>query len=99
MSLCLAVYHLVFKVYRRWHRRVNIAQKRFAIVSAISASGVPALVQARGHIIDRLPEIPLVISDKIESFKKTKEAMLFIRYIHLIGDVEKVFFFKYDPFL
>ncbi len=36
------------RVWRRWHRRVNTTQKRFAIVSAIAASGVPALVMAKG---------------------------------------------------
>ena len=36
------------KVYRRWHRRVNVAQKRYALCSAIAASGVPALVMAKG---------------------------------------------------
>merc|ERR1712213_239046 len=38
------------KVYRRWHRRVNVAQKRYAMVSAIAATGVPALVMAIGLI-------------------------------------------------
>ena len=44
------------KVFRRWHRRVNVAQRRFATVSAIAASGVPALVQARGHVIDKVAD-------------------------------------------
>ncbi|KAL3108635.1 hypothetical protein niasHT_015557 [Heterodera trifolii] len=79
------------KVYRRWHRRVNVAQRRYAIVSAIAASAVPALVQARGHVIDQLNEIPLVISDKIESFTKTKEAVGFLQRAHLWDDVEKVY--------
>merc|ERR1712107_854994 len=39
------------KVYRRWHRKVNVAQKRYAMVSAIAATGVPALVMAKGHIL------------------------------------------------
>ena len=38
------------KPWRRWHRRVNVNQKRYAIVSAIAASGVPALVQSKGKI-------------------------------------------------
>jgi large subunit ribosomal protein L4e len=37
------------KPWRRWHRRININLKRYAVVSAIAASGVPALVQARGR--------------------------------------------------
>lgn len=36
------------KPWRRWHRRISINMKRYAVVSAIAASGVPALVQARG---------------------------------------------------
>ena len=36
------------KTYRRWHRKVSVAQKRYAIVSAIAATGVPALVMAKG---------------------------------------------------
>lgn len=78
------------KVFRRWHRRVNVAQKRYAICSAIAASGVPSLVQARGHIIDKIAEVPLVVSDKIESFRKTKEAVTFLRRSHIWADIEKV---------
>uniref|UniRef100_A0A158R4P0 Ribos_L4_asso_C domain-containing protein n=1 Tax=Syphacia muris TaxID=451379 RepID=A0A158R4P0_9BILA len=79
------------KVYRRWHRRVNVAQKRFAIVSAIAASGVPALVQARGHVIDQIAEVPFVVSDKIEGFKKTKEAAGFLHKTKIWADIEKVY--------
>jgi len=79
------------KVYRRWHRRVNVAQKRYATVSAIAASGVPALVMARGHVIDQLPEVPFVVSDKIQEMKKTKDAVAFLRRTHVWADIEKVY--------
>ncbi|CAD5210352.1 unnamed protein product [Bursaphelenchus xylophilus] len=79
------------KTYRRWHRRVNVAQRRFAVASAIAASGVPALVQARGHVIDKLNEIPLVVSDKIEGLKKTKDAVTFLKRVNLWDDIEKVY--------
>lgn len=62
------------------------------MVSAIAASGVPALVQARGHVIDDIPEIPFVVVDKVESFKKTKEAQMFLRRSRFWADVEKVSF-------
>lgn len=79
------------KVFRRWHRRVNVAQKRYAMVSAIAASGVPGLVQARGHIIDQIAEVPFVVTDKIEGFKKTKEAVTFLRRSYFWADIEKVY--------
>jgi len=79
------------KTWRRWHRKVNIAQKRYAICSAIAASAMPSLVMARGHVIDQIPEVPLVVSDKIESLVKTKEAVSFLRRIHAYADIEKVY--------
>merc|ERR1712158_294941 len=79
------------KTYRRWHRRVNQQQKRYAMVSAIAASGVPALVMAKGHRIDHVAELPLVISDKIQSYTKTKEAHIFLNKIKAWTDIEQVY--------
>jgi len=80
------------KTYRRWHRKVSVAQKRYAIVSAIAATGVPALVMAKGHRIDNIPEVPLVVTDKIQSFTKTKEAVCFLRRdVKAWTDVEQVY--------
>ena len=39
------------KVWRKWHRKINLKQRRYALVSAIAASGVPSLVLARGKKI------------------------------------------------
>ena len=36
------------KTWRKWHRHINVNQRRFAICSAIAASGVPSLVMAKG---------------------------------------------------
>lgn len=36
------------KTWRRWHRRVNTTQKRYAICSALAASALPALVMSKG---------------------------------------------------
>ncbi|XP_014479974.1 PREDICTED: 60S ribosomal protein L4-like [Dinoponera quadriceps] len=79
------------KTWRRWHRCININQKRYALVSAIAASGVPALVQSKGHMIQEVPEFPLVVSDKIETYDKTKQAVIFLRRIKAWNDVEKVY--------
>merc|ERR1712117_209590 len=45
------------KTWRRWHRKVGVAQKRYAMCSAIAATGVPALVMAKGHVISNIPEV------------------------------------------
>jgi len=78
------------KTFRRWHRRVNKKQRRYAVASAIAASGQTALVLARGHKIDSVDEIPLVVDDAVESFKKTKEAVALLKAIGAYTDVQKV---------
>jgi large subunit ribosomal protein L4e len=45
------------KTWRRWHRRVNLKQKRYAVCSALAASAVPALLMARGHAVEEVPEV------------------------------------------
>lgn len=36
------------KTWRRWHRKINVNQRRYAICSAIAATGIPALVMSKG---------------------------------------------------
>jgi len=79
------------KQWRRWHRKVGVAQKRYAICSAIAGSGVPSLVMAKGHVIDGIPEVPFVVSDKVQGFTKTKEAVEFLRRNKAWADVAKVY--------
>jgi len=79
------------KTWRRWHRRINVNQKRYAMCSAIAATGIPALVLSKGHRIEQTPEIPLVISDKVEEYKKTKEAVGLLRRLKAWPDIEKVY--------
>jgi len=79
------------KTWRRWHRRINVNQKRYAMVSAIAASGIPALVQSKGHVVESVPELPLVVSDKIQEYNKTKQAVAFLKRVKAWADVEKVY--------
>merc|ERR1712066_1105518 len=67
------------------------AQKRYAMCSAIAATGVPALVMAKGHVISGINEVPLVVSDKVQGFQKTKETVAFLRRNKAWADVAKVY--------
>lgn len=77
------------KIYRRWHRKVNVNQRRFAIASALAATAIPALVQARGHKIDKVPEVPLVVSG-LESITKTKQAVAALQALGAGADIDRV---------
>jgi large subunit ribosomal protein L4e len=39
------------KIWRRWHRKVNVTQRRHAVAVALAASAVTPLVMARGHLV------------------------------------------------
>jgi len=77
------------KTWRKWHRKINTTQKRYAVAAALAATAVPALVMARGHVVDEVPEIPLVLENGIESTKKTSAAKEILLAVGAYTDVEK----------
>lgn len=79
------------KTWRRWHKKCNINQRRYAMTSAIAATGVPALVMAKGHIVDSVPEIPLVVSNNTQEYKKTKQAVDLLKSVGAWDDIKRVY--------
>merc|ERR1712144_175299 len=81
------------KVWRKWHQKINLGQKRFATASAIAASSVPALLLARGHRISTVPEVPLVVSSKAvegAALVKTSAAVALLKAVGAGPDIVKV---------
>jgi large subunit ribosomal protein L4e len=78
------------KTWRKWHVKVNQNQKRYAVASAIAASALPSLVLARGHRIEQIQEVPLVIASGVESTTKTKAAVELLKTVSAYADVAKV---------
>jgi large subunit ribosomal protein L4e len=80
----------VTKVWRKWNRKINVNQRRFAVASALAASAIPPLVMARGHVIDKVPEMPIVVGGDIEGTKKTAAFLKIMGALGCGGDIEKV---------
>ena len=66
-------------------------QHRFATGSALAVSALPSLVLARGHRIEEIEEVPLVVCDAIESSHRTKEVVVLLKSLRAYRDVVKVF--------
>jgi len=77
------------KIWRKWHHKINKNQRRQAIISAIASTGILSLIIARGHNISRVPEIPLVLENAVESMVKTKDALKSLANIGVIHDILK----------
>lgn len=79
------------KVWRRWHVKINLNQKRFATASAIAASASQPLVLSRGHRISSTPSIPLVVdSAALPDLAKTRAAVALLKAVGAYSDIVKV---------
>ncbi|EAS31024.3 60S ribosomal protein L4 [Coccidioides immitis RS] len=81
------------KVWRKWHQKINLGQKRFATASALAASSVPSLLFARGHRVSNIPEVPLVVDSKTfenGAITKTKAAIALLQSLGAGPDLVKV---------
>merc|ERR1712227_1084671 len=77
------------KTWRKWHRKINVNQRRYAVCSALAASALPSLVMARGHKISKVAECPVVMSADAEKCDKTSKAMKMLENLGALEDVEK----------
>ena len=59
------------KTEKKIHKKINKKINKVSVNYAISASGNKSWVEKRGHTIRDIPEIPLVVDDKIQTIRKT----------------------------
>merc|ERR1712193_544262 len=78
------------QTWRRWHRKVNLNQRRHALASAVAATACAPLVMARGHRVMEVQQVPLVLDDTVGQISKTKEAIALLKALGLWADVKRV---------
>ncbi|MBC7120766.1 MAG: 50S ribosomal protein L4 [Candidatus Methanosuratus sp.] len=72
---------------KKYHERINVKERRLALMSAIAATSNPEAVIERGHIITTEVSLPVVVSDEIKNLKKAAELREFLEKTSLIYDV------------
>merc|ERR1711935_602676 len=78
------------KIWRKWHDKCNITQRRHAIATAIAATACTPLVMARGHRVDNIPELPLVVDTSIASEGSTSKLIEKLSKLGVKDDLMKV---------
>merc|ERR1719321_1018675 len=76
------------KIWRKWHGKANITQRRHAVASALAASACAPLVMARGHRVEGVPELPLVLDSL--SGDNTKNLLTTLNKFGCAEDLAKV---------
>jgi len=75
---------------KRLWKRLNRKEASLALASAVAATASRETVSRRGHQIEQVPSIPLVVGDDLEGISETKAAREALRKLGLWGDVERV---------
>jgi large subunit ribosomal protein L4e len=71
-------------------KRIPKKEKRLALLSAIAATASKEIVASRGHSIEDVPEIPLVVTDDLEGLKKVKEVEEALIHLGVFSDIYRV---------
>jgi large subunit ribosomal protein L4e len=69
--------------------RINKKEKRLAIRSAIAATANKDVVSARGHKVESIPSLPLVVSDELETLSTTKSVTEVVAALGLEDDLKR----------
>jgi len=78
------------KVEKIWELKINDRERQKAIRSAIAATALKEMVAKRGHRIDLIKELPIVVDDKINEISKTKDVIEFLKKIGLEKELERI---------
>ncbi|MFC1454999.1 50S ribosomal protein L4 [Candidatus Undinarchaeota archaeon] len=68
-------------------KKINIKEKKMAIMSAIAATANKELVLSRGHKADKVQSFPLVVEDDFAKISKSKEALTALEKLGLTEDI------------
>lgn len=69
--------------------RINRKEKKIAFKSAIAATAIRDLVTMRGHVVETIPTLPIVVEDALENLVRTSEVKNVFIKLGVWGDVER----------
>ena len=77
-------------VEKKIKKKIPRKEMRLALRSAVAATASKEIVASRGHMVDDVPDFPLVVVDEIQGLKKTKEAEEAFIHIGVWPDIFRV---------
>jgi len=72
---------------RNWDEKINKKEKKLACNSALAAASNKEIVSQRGHKFNEKLTLPIVVNDKFEKIKKTKDVIDALDKIGIYDDV------------
>lgn len=78
------------KTWKDWTQRINRKENRLAIDSAIAATANRPLVEARGHMLQDVKELPIVLENAVEKMSRAAELAKLFDALGLSAEVGRV---------
>jgi len=75
---------------KRIVKRIPKKEKRLALFSAIAATAHKEVVGLRGHSIEDVPGVPLIVTDDLGRLKKAKEVEEALIHLGVLADIYRV---------
>jgi len=72
---------------KKIRKKIPRKELGLALRSAVAATGAKKIVARRGHLVDDVPDLPLVVVDDIESLEKTKDVESLLLQLGVWADV------------
>jgi len=79
------------RVEKKIKERINKKEKIVAFLSALSATANKDFVRLRGHIVDDINDLPIIVEDDLENIEKSKDLREFFKKIGLWNDVFRAY--------
>ncbi len=75
------------KVEKVLEKRINKKERIKATLSALAATAVKEIVEARGHVISDVKDVPIIVEDKLEELKTAKEVKEAFKSLGVWSDI------------
>ncbi len=77
-------------VEKKIEKKIPRKEMRLALRSALAATASKEMVASRGHVVDDVPDFPLIVIDEIQGLKKTQEVREALIQLGVWPDIYRV---------
>ncbi len=78
------------KVEKIWEQKVNKKERKKAIRAAIAATAKKELVEKRGHRVEKVEKLPIVVKDELQRIERTSELKKLLENLNLKEELERI---------
>lgn len=72
---------------KKIEKRINKKERRLAILSGIAATGDKEIVSGRGHIVELVKTLPIVVEDDLQALQRTGEVRELLMKVGVWPDI------------